>query len=399
MNEPLNTPKSMLPSSLVRRDASSLVPESDLMPTLVKPQLTESRRVAIGRKDEKVRQSQGGGGTWRAPVKLDYFLVTMLEQDEKGDFLVDRKFHEKYGDKPRQIQIKLIFDRIALNAGIYLGLYSGRQAWCKGNGQVALRVQEGKTERKQVDCPCEHLQTGKCKRHMVFQFQLPGMGIGEVAKFRSTGIYTIKSILGGLYHLKETVAMILGCSFDEAPIAGVPLIMKYQKRTVNAKDGKSHTIPMVSVAYEGTEEELADIVKGRQDFYRNTKRYVQQLDMERKNVQELLLPEPAKVASEIQQEFHPEEHEPPKETPKKLVAQPDDFKKIESGARKALAHSELPPGMQDALEPQGTDALTDDTLIHDESPLEEGEETQQEQAPPPAAAKDKKKEKKSGDWL
>jgi len=330
---------------IISRGKSSIVPHSDLLGlNLVKPQLTESRRVAIGKKSDQVRQKSGGGGTWRAPVKLDFFRVTLLERDEKDDYLVDRDFHKRFGDKPREIPIELIFDRIGLNAAVYLGLYQSRVAFCKGNGEVASRlVEKGKSDRKQVDCPCPFLEERKCKRHLIFQFKLPGMGIGEVAKFRSTGFYTISSILGGLCHLKETVAMLLGCAFDEAPIAGVPLLMKYQKRTIVSKDQKNHTIPLVNVSYDGSESELYQIVKKRQDFLQNTSRYVQQLELEQKKALELLEPESVKEVAAITEEFHPDQADEDLPTEKGSKAKgKDDLTKITEGAKKALEHTATP---------------------------------------------------------
>lgn len=340
---------------IVRRDSSKVVTSSDLdfNMGLIKPSLTESRRVAIGKKEEEVRTSGDGKKKWRRPMKLDYFLVTLCEKDERDDFIVDRKFHEKWGDKPREIPIKLLFDRITLNAFVYLGLYTGRRASCKGNGKLAERIMTN-GERKSVDCPCKYLDEGRCKPHLRFQFQLPGMGMGEVAVFRSTGRTTISRILGSLAIIKENVAKELGVPFDMAPISDIVLKLRFSKKTVTDKEGKARTIPVVHVVYDGTYEELVDMVKKHQKRYQNTQIYMRQLEMEKEQVKLLPAPEPEEVRQDIAAEFHPDEMDQPKDlapSQKKEKKERDlaEEDQIQAGAKKAIDASELPEGMKETL--------------------------------------------------
>ena len=343
--------------------------------SIIRPSLTESRRVTIGKKAPEVRKT-AEGREWRAPVKLDYFLVTLTEQDEKQDYVVDWKFHREIlkDEKPRRVPIKLVFDRIQLNAMTYLGLYSGRNAWCKGNGKIASRIDEKKAgERKEVDCPCEHLRSGKCKVHLRFQFHLEGMGIGEVAVFRSTGKHTISAILGSLAILKEQVAISLGTSFDQAPIAGIPLVMEYLKKTVVDKEGKARTIPVVNVKCMLTMEEIRDSVLKRQEFYKRTADDIRNLldhragveaDRERVQTAKLLAPEAPREAAAITEEFHPElvDEKPADVGPCKARQDSDDMKRLEEASRRVI-----PGAVVDAMA--------------------EAEEEEPEESKPPAATK------------
>jgi hypothetical protein len=346
-----------------RMDQSRVVPASEFTGNLpIKLHLEPSRRIAIGKKGDRAIQKKSGQGSFRPPIKLDYFLVTKLERDERDDFVVDHHYHKEVlkDEKPRELPIKLLFDPIGLNASTKLGLYAGRRPWCLGNGKVAMRlVNKDGAERKQVDCTCEFFtEKRQCKLHLRFQFHLlrpdgeSAMGLGELAVFRSTGKYTISSILGSLHFIKEHVAMMLGVPFDQAPLAGIPLVMKYGKRTVPGPEGQMFTIPIVSVVYEGSQEKLFEVVKKRQDFYQKSIAYTRQLTLAQKQSDQLLLPEPEKEAAEIAEEFHPDQDVPKPTTvidahPTKeaKTAEAEEFKKTEEHAKAAL-----PDGLSKALE-------------------------------------------------
>jgi hypothetical protein len=347
-SDPKDPQKQLLPIVQPPVETKLGMPGSDLVPTLVPAQLRETRRVAIGKKDEKVRQTGDGKGTWRAPMKLDHFLVTLKEQDERGDFVVDDVFHKQYGMKPKEIPIQLLFDRIHLNLMSYLGYYTGRKAFCKGNGQVAQRLQQDGSH-KPVECPCNFLTEGKCKPHMVFQFRLPGMDIGECAKFRTTGKSTMKYIQGGLWMVKQSVAEEMGCSVDEAPLKNIPLRMKWGRESIVGKDGQARVIPVVSVGFAGTEDDLRAIAGKRQRVLKETQ--IQLIELERRRYRELLLPEPMKEAAMITEEFHPEQaDEPPPQAVIELSPAPKKQVMIEEAAKAAMADSTLPKGFQEALE-------------------------------------------------
>jgi hypothetical protein len=367
---------------------------------IIKPSLTESRRVTIGKKDSQVRTG-GSGAQWRAPIKLDHFQVTLTETDEKQDYVVDWKFHREvlHDDKPRKLPIKLLFDRIQLNAMTYLGLYSGRSAWCKGNGQVASRVDDKAPDgRRDVECPCELLTQGKCKPHLRFQFHLEGMGIGEVAVFRSTGKHTISAILGSLAILKEQVAIALGTSFDQAPIADIPLVMEYLKKTVPDKEGRVRIIPVINVKCMLTKEEIRKVVLGRQEFYKRTADELQgildhrnaiELARERDQTAKLLAPEAPKEAEAIAAEFHPEsmDEPPPDVGPCKAKKEEDDLRRLEDASKRVL-----PASVVEAI------ATAEDEDLLDEAPPAPAPKKEGKK-PAPKQDKPKDPPKKDEDWL
>jgi hypothetical protein len=360
-----------------RHDESRVVSDlSVLGNSIIRPSLMESRRVTIGKKGEQVRNARDGG-TWRAPVKLDHFLVTLCETDEKMDYVVDWKFHREIlkDDKPRRIPITLIFNRIQLSAMTYLGLYAGRSAWCKGDGEVARRLDD-----------------------MRFQFKLPGMGIGECAVFRSTGKHTISVILGSLHLIKEAVSKACRLPFDDAPIADLPLILEYHKKTVPDAEGKTRIIPVINVKCMLTPDEIYEKVFGRPEYARKSKDDILKLlamDTSAEAVQardqqaKLLAPETEKEAAAINEEFHPElvEGKPADVGPCKARQDADELKRMEDAAKKVL-----PSSVIDAMAD-----VEDDDLDQPPQPAPQQQKPKVQAAPAPRPTPQKPKE--DGDWL
>ncbi len=357
---------------------------------LIAPQLRETRAIRIGKKDSEVRQG-AGGVKWRRPVKLDYFLCTKPLKDEKDDFVVDHAFHEKFGAKPTEIPIKLLFDNIPQQLLIYLGLYKGRKAWCRGDGEKASRLQTDGSYKK-IECPCDLLRTRQCKYHIVFHFRLPGMAIGECAKFRSTGKHSMAYIQAGLVAVKQSVSDEVGCSFEDAPLKNIQMVMRLQKETVSGPDGKMYVIPSVHVAYQGTEQELGKVVEKRLKARKTTRQELLKLDAMR--FQLLLQDESAEEAREISEEFHPEvaDDDPTKvidgQATVKTKIEPDAkaeaaADRIDKASKEARA--QMPPGIQRALEaddgPEDSDPAKGDVDL------------------PSRPAGEKKPKEKKDEWL
>lgn len=364
------------------------MPRGDIDRTpLIAPQLRETRTVRIGMKEGEVRQG-AGGVKWRRPIKLDWFRITKRLKNEKDDFVVDEEFHEEFGKKPTEIPIQLLFDTIYNNIMVYLALYQGRKAFCKGDGTKASRLQQDGSY-KEIECPCPLLAEGKCKYHIVFHFKLPGMAIGECAKFRSTGKNSIKYIQGGLWMVKQAVAEELGCSIDEAPLRNIPLTMKLMKETVNGPDGKTYVIPVVHVGFQGTTNQLREIVVTRQKVRKADQQAL--LKYEAKRYKALLAPESAEEARDISEEFHPEHVD---DDPTKVIegtatkVEPDAKRepaadRIDKASKEA--RSRMPAGIQRALDSE--DELEDPDPARGDVDL------------PSRPAGEKKPKEKKDEWL
>lgn len=381
-----------------RHDKTDLVRENDMMAGMITLQLRETRRIAIGKKGEQVRQS-GGGRNYRLPMMLDHFIVTLKSKNEADDYVLDQEIHKKIGQKPRTVPITFLYDQPALNAYPYLAVYAGRTAWCKGNGKTAMRLDPNTDKRAPVSCPCELLDQGKCKPHLTLTGRIPGMPLGEVAKFRTTSKRSISYILSGMKYIMEETAAAVGLPWQQGLLAKIPLQLKLEKETVVDREGATRTIPTVGIAFDGTEEELVAQAEKRIAFYKSSANYLKNLErqkaIEMTEVPKLLAPEDAKTVQEIVEEFHPaaiddvqDIHKVPTERNHQAEAKVKEQEKKEVEAM--MREQNLPDGLRQAL------ATVDDDLLGegDVPPAPPRQKPPvRRQAPPPAPPPPKKKPK------
>lgn len=339
------------------RDRSDVVEESNLLANMIRPQLRETRRITIGMKGDKVVRTERGK-EFRPPIKLDHFRITTRIQGENGDYMVDREMHQKIGEKPRVVPIEFLYDRPGLNFHAYLGLYAGRTPWCKGNGKEAMRLDPDSGQRKPIACPCPFLEEGKCKPHLVLQARLPGMPLGEVAKFRSTSKRTISYILSGAKYIMEETAAATGLPWQQGLLARLPLKLKLDMETVTTRDEQLRVIPTVGLIFDGDRPELEMKAREIMKKYKDGQHYLDHLDMQRRleeaEVKKLLAPEDAKTAEAIVQEFHPgavDEVEKIEDVPtvRDLQAEAKAHSKEKEAAAEILKASSMPEELQAAL--------------------------------------------------
>lgn len=220
--------------------------------------LAEVGKIKIGRKGE---ERQGKKGAYHLPEKVDYFIITTMEKDG-SNFRVDEPLMSKLdskNSKPRQLKIALPYDRIDLNFFTEYGLYMGRKRLCFGNGEKATRIfldENTKKEdhREEVKCPCEFLESGKCKAHGILSAILrDNFKLGGVYQFRTTSINSIMNIMSGLTQIQQ---------FTQGILAMMPLVMSLQPQTVVDKDNHTRTIYAVNITADVSEwKQLLDTAK------------------------------------------------------------------------------------------------------------------------------------------
>src|SRR5205085_4390887 len=59
-----------------------------------------------------------------------------------GNFLTDRAFHERHGDRPTEIPVRLLYDELELNFPTRYACFLGRTLWCSGDGETAVRLSD-----------------------------------------------------------------------------------------------------------------------------------------------------------------------------------------------------------------------------------------------------------------
>src|ERR1700688_2255375 len=102
------------------------------------PRLPERGRIAIGMKGEMITSQRGN--QFQPPQKLDHFRVTTLERGKDGNFLLDAASHAKYGERPTEIPVRLLYDDPVLNYPTRYACFIGRTLWCTGDGESAFRL-------------------------------------------------------------------------------------------------------------------------------------------------------------------------------------------------------------------------------------------------------------------
>jgi len=230
------------------------------------PSLPERGRVKIGIKGAERTSQQGN--KFQPPQKLDHFLITTLERGPDGNFKRDDEMHKRFGDKPTELPIRLIYNERDLNFQSTYVSFIGKTRWCSGNGEIASRQKPNSTEYAQVECPCfrldrEYEGKDRCKISGRLNFVIDGApGVGGVWTLRTTSWNTVSGILASLDFLRSATG---------GRLAGIPLRMALRAKSATTPKGQSATVYVVSIEYPGDMAELQqrtlELVRGDKEFY------------------------------------------------------------------------------------------------------------------------------------
>lgn len=233
------------------------------------PGLQEQGKLKIGNKGA-VRKSVSGND-WQAPQKLDHFLITTMERGQDNNFLKDEFLHKLYGDAPKEIPVRLIYDDISLNFATRYICYYGKTVFCTGDGETATRLQKDGTQAQRT-CPCGRQDPkytgddgpngaeglggknskGKCKINGILSVIIDGAKtVGGVWKFRTTSYNSVVGILSSL----ALIQRITG-----GRLAGIPMLLTVTPKTVQDPiQGSQQTIYVVGLQYAGTMNSLREV--------------------------------------------------------------------------------------------------------------------------------------------
>lgn len=291
------------------------------------PSLPERGHVKIGRKGKMVKSRNGN--EFQPPEKLDHFLITTMQRGADNNFLLDEAAHEALGPKPTSIPVRLLYDDPSLNFPTRYACYKGRQLWCSGDGEQALRVidspKAGAPSHEAVTCPCfrqnpEYAGKDKCKMNGALSVLLEGAGgLGGVWKFRTTSYNSIVGLL-------STMAFIR--SVTGGPLAGIPFnLIVGAKQAVNPVDGTAVTVYIVGLEYDGDVPQLQQV--GHTIALDRARTHMSIAHIEDEARRMLALPAPAGAvlpgddAADIVEEFYPEQvrgDPPPRPTRQQIAA-------------------------------------------------------------------------------
>lgn len=284
--------------------------------TLLQPRLCELGKIKIGRKEEKVRKT-AGGKEWRAPEKLDHFILTTMQRNSHGDLVQDAALMAalgaRYADedgKLRQVPITLLSDDpedCMQSAWVW---YNGKKIAARSDGETLTCFVDPKTgesldpprvsEWKPEYADLKRNGAALFKLHTAFNCVITSGDSkwGGVYRFRTTSRITADQLYGSLVHLRQLTGGIL---------RGLPLMLVVRPLQV-APDGKPTTVYVVHVELRGADlQAIQQQALQMAQFQLNNAREMHRTQIEFRK----LLRAPGEGESEVEiadvaEEFHPE---------------------------------------------------------------------------------------------
>lgn len=111
-----------------------------------------------------------------------------------------------YGDKPTELDVMLPLNELeSVFPCAYKYYGSSKGLKCQGDGETAYRVND-KKEMEQIPCPCELLESGKCKQSGTLMVMLPKVSVGGIYQIRTSSYNSIVDVNSGL----DYVSALLG---------------------------------------------------------------------------------------------------------------------------------------------------------------------------------------------
>ena len=312
--------------------------------------LVQLGAVKIGRKEERVRKT-ASGNEWRAPEKLDHFLVTTMQKAENGDYVVDEvlmnQLLQQYGKdgKLTEIPIRLLSDNIEDVMQSSFCWYGGKTISARSDGVKVTWYTNPKTFRKLPEPITEdwkpemlELKNGdkpifKLHSNLSFVIAANESRWGGVYRLRTTSIISFRQLHSSLVMLSQLTGGVL---------INMPIMLVMRPMQVSP-DGKATTIYVVHAELRGGDMRQVQQLALEQMRWRlsNSK----EIEKTRAQFCKLLAPpgmESAEDAADIQEEFHPDFTEAESVPTAASEPKPDDAlaKKLAADAEKAKAKRE-----------------------------------------------------------
>ena len=279
-------------------------PATSLLIKNLMPGLTERGKIKIGEKGRTVKSAKGT--EFQPPKKLDHFRVTTLERGADDNYLLDREVHDMYGEVPRVLPVRLLYNEIDLNFQSRYCCYTGKTLFCSGDGEVAFRLKNRQNgAREPVTCPCERQDPAyngpeKCKINGCLAVIIDGVSrVGGVWKFRTTSFNSVVGI---------TSSMALIQSLTGGLLAGLPLQLTLNPKTaIIPTTGQASQIWVVGLEFKGSVDQLQQVSYERAQQNALHHARMEQIEV---NVRKLIAHDPVNTvedAVEIVEEFYPEQ--------------------------------------------------------------------------------------------
>lgn len=290
---------------------------------LITPRITELGKIKIGGKDQNVRQS-AGGGSWRAPRKLDHFIITGMGRDDKGDLQQDTELMQSlvsqgYADpdgKLRRLPIMLLSNDLEEVIQASYVWYAGRRVAARSDGIEVIWYGDPQTMKflpeprppEPWDKKFLEYRTPKgaklFKLHTIFNcvIAVPEAHWGGVYKHRTTSDISASQLLGSLMHIQKLTG---------GTLKGLPLEMVVRPMQVEP-EGKVTTVYVTHVELIG--KDLLDIRRMALEQAQKENEVSKLMHRTQIEYKKLLRApgenEAIDESSDVAEEFHPESIDP-----------------------------------------------------------------------------------------
>lgn len=304
------------------------------------PRMVEVGKIKIGGLGPE--RPKSGGGTFRLPQKLDYFLVTTNTRTEKGDLIPDERLMSelktRYADsdgKLRQIPIRVLSDEIDDVLQTSIVWYAGKTVAARSDGVNITWNFDGTNGKKLAEPRTEpwapemwgmkNTRNEKLfKTHTVLNCTIASKEgrWGGVYRFRTTSVITFQQLYSSLTHIQSLTGGVL---------VGMPLML-VMRPVVVSPDGKPITVYVAHVELRGEDlQQIQTQALERAKYKITFHKEMQQIQAECRR----LLPAPGtetgQEAEEIQAEFAPEESAQDEAKPTQKAASPHPLLGAENG--------------------------------------------------------------------
>jgi len=174
--------------------------------------LSDRRRLPRAGKVRLGIKVQAANGKWY-PRAVDYFVCPSEVEKALGV------------EHPKELSILFPVDDPALIFPQTYKMYRTAGLWCQGDGEVARRWTEA-GDLKEIECPCEHLESGECGPVATLNFLLPdvpGIGVWQIDTGNKASITELNTAL------EQFQATFGG-------LRGVPFVLKLEPKQTQRWD-------------------------------------------------------------------------------------------------------------------------------------------------------------------
>ena len=220
-----------------------MIEPGTIAPELLAPRLPPLGYIKIGGRRAKTTSREGN--EFQPPEKYDHFQIRTRTRGADGNFERDGAVHERIGDKPTELLVRLPFDTRGENFFAAMTQYKGRTRVVECNG---LQQVDGSTK---VAALCSR-RAGKpcaCKPYGRLAVILEAAPtFGGLYVFRTTSWESVNSIQTALRLFEEQFGSL----------RGLPLLMKLYPAEVTYRDGdkqKTGTAYKVALVLRASFEE------------------------------------------------------------------------------------------------------------------------------------------------